>query len=163
MELLHHAHTWEIVGLLLMIGLLVYFGAPKTIGKMLDQRSAAIAAELDEAKRLNAEAAALLAEYKKKAAGAEAEAAAIIKDAQAEAERFAADSRTALAAQIERRAKAAQDKIAQAESAALAEIRGLAADAAVDGAQKLIATRMDAAKASSLISAGIKDLGEKLN
>lgn len=163
MELLHHAHTWEIVGLLLMIGLLVYFGAPKTIGKMLDQRSAAIAAELDEAKRLNAEAAALLAEYKKKAAGAEAEAAAIIKDAQAEAERFAADSRTALAAQIERRAKAAQDKIAQAEAAALAEIRGLAADAAVDGAQKLIATRMDAAKASSLISAGIKDLGEKLN
>jgi F-type H+-transporting ATPase subunit b len=163
MELLHHAHTWEIVGLLLMIGLLVYFGAPKTIGKMLDQRSAAIAAELDEAKRLNAEAAALLAEYKKKAAGAEAEAAAIIKDAQAEAERFAADSRTALAAQIERRAKAAQDKIAQAEAAALAEIRGLAADAAVDGAQKLIAARMDAAKASSLISAGIKDLGEKLN
>ena len=163
MELLHHAHTWEIVGLLLMIGLLVYFGAPKAIGKMLDQRSAAIAAELNEAKRLSAEAAALLAEYKKKAAGAETEAAAIIKGAQEEAERFAADSRTALAAQIERRAKAAQDKIAQAEAAALAEIRGLAADAAVDGAQKLIAARMDAAKASSLISSGIKDLGEKLN
>ena len=163
MELLHHAHTWEIVGLLLMIGLLVYFGAPKAIGKMLDQRSAAIAAELNEAKRLSAEAAALLAEYKKKAAGAETEAAAIIKGAQEEAERFAADSRTALAAQIERRAKAAQDKIAQAEAAALAEIRDLAADAAVDGAQKLIAARMDAAKASSLISSGIKDLGEKLN
>ena len=163
MELLHHAHTWEIVGLLLMVGLLIWFGAPATIGKMLDQRSAAIAAELDEAKRLNAEAAILLTEYKQKAAGAEAEAAAILKGAQAEAERFAADSRTALAAQIERRAKAAQDKIAQAESAALAEIRALAADAAVSGAEKLIAARMDAAKASSLISAGIKDLGEKLN
>lgn len=163
MELLHHAHTWEIVGLLLMVGILLWAGAPKAIGKMLDQRSAAIAAELDEAKRLSAEAAALLAEYKLKAAGAESEAAAIIKEAQAEAERFAADSRAALTAQIERRAKAAQDKIAQAEAAALAEIRGLATDAAVDGAQKLIAARMDAAKASSLISAGIKDLGEKLN
>jgi F-type H+-transporting ATPase subunit b len=163
MELLHHAHTWEIVGLLLMVGLLIWFGAPATIGKMLDQRSAAIAAELDEAKRLNAEAAILLTEYKQKAAGAEAEAAAILKGAQAEAERFAADSRMALAAQIERRAKAAQDKIAQAEAAALAEIRALAADAAVSGAEKLIAARMDAAKASSLISAGIKDLGEKLN
>jgi F-type H+-transporting ATPase subunit b len=163
MELLHHAHTWEIVGLLAMIGLLVYFGAPKTIGKMLDQRSAAIAAELDEAKRLSAEAAALLVEYKSKAATAEAEAAAILKEAQAEAQRFAADSRAALTAQIERRAKAAQDKIAQAEAAALTEIRGLAADAAVEGAQKLIAARMDAAKASSLISAGIADLGEKLN
>jgi len=163
MELLHHAHTWEIVGLLIMIGLLIYFGAPATIGKMLDQRSAAIAAELDEAKRLSAEAAALLAEYKQKAAGVEVEAAAILKSAQAEAERFAADSRVALAAQIERRAKAAQDKIAQAEAAALAEIRGMAADAAVAGAEKIIAARMDAAKASSLISAGIKDLGEKLN
>ena len=109
MELLHHAHTWEIVGLLMMVGLLIWFGAPATIGKMLDQRSTAIAAELDEAKRLNAEAALLLTEYKMKAAGTEAEAAAILKGAQAEAERFAADSRVALAAQIERRAKAAQD------------------------------------------------------
>ena len=162
-HLLLDVHTWEYVGLFLMIGILIWFGAPKVIGGMLDQRAAAIAAELDEAKRLSTEAAALLNEYKNKAAGAEAEAAAIVQEAKAEAERFAAESRTALAAQIERRAKAAQDKIAQAEAAALAEIRGLAADAAVDGAQKLIAARMDAAKASSLIASGIKDLGEKLN
>jgi F-type H+-transporting ATPase subunit b len=163
MEALHHYHTWEYIGFGIVVALLLWKGVPGMIGKMLDQRSAAIAAELDEAKRLSAEAAALLTDYKKKAAGAEAEAAAIIKDAQAEAARFAADSRAALAQQIERRAKAAQDKIAQAEAAALNEIRGLAADAAVAGAEKLIAARMDAAKASSLIASGIKDLGEKLN
>jgi hypothetical protein len=33
----------------------------------------------------------------------------------------------------------------------------------VDGAQKLIAARMDAAKASTLIKSGIADLGDKLN
>jgi len=163
MELLLDVHTWEYVGLLLMIGVLVWFGAPKAIGRMLDQRAAAIAAELDEAKRLSAEAAALLAEYKRKAAGAEAEAAAIISEARAEAERFAAESRAALAAQIARRGAAAQEKIAQAEAAALAEIRALAADRAVDGAQKLIAARMDAGKAASLIQSGIRHLGEKLN
>ena len=163
MEALHHAHTWEIVGFAIAVALLLWKGVPGMIGKMLDQRSAAIAAELDEAKRLSAEAAALLADYKKKAAGAEAEAAAILKEAQAEASRFAADSRAALAQQIERRARAAQDKIAQAEAAALNEIRGLAADAAVSGAEKLIAARMDAAKASALIASGIKDLGDKLN
>ncbi len=44
------------------------------IGKMLDERAAVISAELEEAKRLRAEAAALLADYQKRAAGAEAEA-----------------------------------------------------------------------------------------
>jgi len=162
-HLLADVHTWEYVGLFLMVALLIWFGAPKMIGGMLDQRAAAIAAELDEAKRLSAEAAALLTEYKKKAATAETEAAAIVSEAKAEAERFATESRAALSAQIERRAKAAQEKIAQAEAAAVAEIRALAADAAVDGAQKLIAARMDAAKAATLIKTGIADLGDKLN
>lgn len=163
MDLLLDIHTWEYVGLFLTVALLIWFGAPKAIGGMLDQHSVAIAAELDEAKRLSAEAAALLNDYRQKAAGAEAEAAAIVQEAKIEAERFAAESRVALSLQIARRAKAAQEKIAQAEAAALAEIRALAADAAVDGAQKLIIARMDAAKASGLIQSGIRDLGEKLN
>jgi F-type H+-transporting ATPase subunit b len=64
MEALHHAHTWEIVGFAIVVGLLLGKGVPGMIGKMLDQRSAAIAAELDEAKRLSTEAAALLADYR---------------------------------------------------------------------------------------------------
>jgi F-type H+-transporting ATPase subunit b len=165
MEMFHldNPEFWVLVGFVLVLALLWWKGVPAMVAKMLDQRAAAISAELEEARRLSAEAAALLAEYKQKAAGAEAEAAAILKDAQAEAARFAEDSRTALKAQIERRAKAAQDKIAQAEAAAVNEIRGLAADAAVNGAQKLIAARMDAAKASRLIQDSIATLGEKLN
>ena len=162
-EQLHAAEMWVAGGFVLMVALLLWKRVPGLIAGMLDQRNAAIAAELDEAKRLSAEAAALLAEYRQKAAGAEAEAAAIVNEAKAEAKRFAAESRTTLAAQIERRSAAAQEKIAQAEATALAEIRALAADAAVDGAQKLIAARMDAAKASSIIQSGIRDLGEKLN
>jgi F-type H+-transporting ATPase subunit b len=167
MELLHElaseGEVWVAVGFVLVIALLLWKGVPGMIGRMLDQRSAAITAELDEARRLSAEAAALLADYRKKAAGAEAEAAAILKEAEAEAARFAADSRAALKAQIERRAKAAQDKIAQAEAAALNEIRGLAADAAIGAAEKLIAARMDAAKAARMIETSIAELGEKLN
>lgn len=163
MEMLHEPEFWVAVGFVLVIALLVAKGVPGMVGKMLDQRATAISAELDEVRRLSAEAAALLASYQQKAAGAEAEAAAILEDAKAEAARFAAESRAALAAQIERRTKAAEDKIAQAEAAAVNEIRGLAADAAVAGAEKLIAARMDAAKASGLIKASIADLGEKLN
>ncbi len=163
MEILHDPEFWVGVGFVLVIALLVWKGVPGMVGKMLDQRAAVIGAELDEARRLRAEAAALLEDYKKRAAGAEAEAAAIVTAAKAEAAQFAADSRTALAQQIERRALAAKDKIAQAEAAALHEIRSLAADAAIAGAQKLIVARLDEQRASGLIAEGIKGLGDKLN
>ena len=60
---------------------------------MLDDRAAVIAAELTEARRLREEAQALLADYRQKAASAEAEAQSIVTDARAEAERFAVESR----------------------------------------------------------------------
>jgi F-type H+-transporting ATPase subunit b len=163
MDMLKDPEFWVAVGFVMVIALLVWKGVPGMVGKMLDQRAAVIAAELDEAKRLRAEAAALLADYKKRAAGAEAEARAIVEAATAEAAQFQKDSRIALDAQIARRAAAAQEKIAQAEAVALAEIRGLAADSAVNAAQKLIAARLDEKRASGLISDGIKGLGEKLN
>ena len=162
-EFLADHHTWEYAGFLIVIALLVWKGVPSMIGKMLDERAAVISAELEEAKRLRAEATALLADYQKRAAGAEAEAQSIVADAKAEAARFAEESRAALKTQIARREAAAREKIAQAEAAALNEIRGLAADAAVSGAQKLILAKLDEKRASGLISDSIKSLGDKLN
>ena len=60
MELLHEGEFWVAVGFVLVILLLVWKGAPGMIARMLDARAAAIDAELEEARRLNAEAAALL-------------------------------------------------------------------------------------------------------
>ncbi len=91
MEMLHEPEFWVGVGFVLVIVLLVWKGVPGMVGKMLDQRAAVIAAELDEARRLRDEAAALLADYQKRAAGAEAEAQSIVTEARAEAERFAAE------------------------------------------------------------------------
>lgn len=163
MEMLHEPEFWVAVGFVLVIALLVWKGVPGMVAKMLDQRAAVIAAELDEARRLRTEAAALLADYQKRAAGAEAEARSIVDAATAEAAQFQKDSRIALEAQIARRAAAAQEKIAQAEATALNEIRALAADSAVNAAQKLIAARLDDKRASSLIADSIKGVGEKLN
>jgi F-type H+-transporting ATPase subunit b len=163
MEFLKEAEVWVGVGFVMVIGLLLYVGVPRLVGAMLDARSAAIKSELDEAKRLREEAAALLESFKQKAAGAEKEAEAIAVEARGEAERFAAESRANLKALIERRAKAAQDKIAQAEAAALSEIRALSADAATAAAEKLILARLDAKRAGDLIAQSIKDLTSKLN
>ena len=163
MELLHDPEFWVGVGFVLVIALLVWKGVPGMVGKMLDQRAAVISAELEEARRLRAEAAALLADYQKRAASTEAEARSIVEAATVEAAQFQKDARAALEAQIERRAASAQDKIAQAEAHALNEIRGLAADAAVNAAQKLIQARLDEQRTSGMIASSIKGLGDKLN
>jgi F-type H+-transporting ATPase subunit b len=163
MDFLHSPETWVALGFVLVIGVLLYAGAPKMIAGLLDARAATIKGELDEAKRLRAEAAQVLASYKERAAGAEREAEAILNEAKAEAARFASESRATLTQQIARRGKQAEDKIAQAEATAMAEIRHLAADAAAAAAQKLIAARMDETRAAALISDSIKGLGAKLN
>ena len=163
MELLHDPEFWVGIGFVLVMVLLAWKGVPGMVGKMLDQRAAVIAAELEEARRLRAEAAALLADYQRRAAGAEAEARSIVEAAQVEAAQFQKEARAALEAQIARRAASAQDKIAQAEAAALNEIRGLAADAAVNATQKLIVAKLDEKRASGMITDSIKGLGDKLN
>ena len=163
MEFLLEPETWVAVGFVAVIGLLLYVRAPRMVAGLLDARAAAISAELAEARRLREEAETVLATLKTKAAGADREAQSIVDEAKAEAQRFAADARAALSQQIARRAQVAQDKIAQAETAAMSEIRQLAADAAAAAAERLIAARMDETKAASLIGDGIKSLGSKLN
>jgi len=163
MALLQEPEFWVGVGFVMVIALLVWKGVPGMVGKILDSRAAVIAAELTEARRLRDEAHALMTDYQKKSASAEAEAQSIVNEARAEAERFAAESRANLKTQIERRAQAAQDKIAQAEAAAMNEIRALAANAAAGAAEKLIAARMDEKRAAQMIESSIKDLGGKLN
>ena len=163
MELLQNPEFWVAVGFFIVIGLLLYIGVPKMVGKMLDDRARSIEAELGEAARLRAEAEALLADYKRKSANAEAEAAEIVTNARTDAERLANEMRAALTAQIERRGKQAQEKIAQAEAAAMAEIRALAADVAAGAAEKIIAARMDPKRASALVEQSLSDLGSKLN
>jgi F-type H+-transporting ATPase subunit b len=163
MELFRNPEFWVGVGFVTVLVIFAWKGVPAMLAKLLDARAHAIAKELDEAKRLRDEAAELFATYARKAAQAESEAAAIIADAKAEAERFAKETRAQLRAQIDRRSKMAQDKIAMAEANALNEIRGLAADASIAAAEKLIAARMDEKRAASLVQESIKDLPEKLN
>lgn len=154
---------WVAVGTVLFIALLVWQKVPAMVATMLDDRSAAIKNELDEAKRLRAEAEALLAEYKKKTANAAQEAQAIIDGAKASAERMAADARTQLQVQIERRTKMAEQKIAQAEAEAIADVRAAATSVASAAASAVIGKQMTEAKGDALIDGAIRDLRAKLH
>jgi F-type H+-transporting ATPase subunit b len=154
---------WVAIGTLIFFGLLVWKKVPGMIARALDARGANIAKELDETRRLRDEALALLAQYQAKQRDAEKEAEAIIATARVEAERLAAETQANVVQALERRAKVAEQKIAQAEAQAVADVKAAAADAAVAAAQAIIGERMDPARAASLADAAIRDLKGRLN
>lgn len=154
---------WVAVGTVLFIGLVVWRRVPQMVGKMLDDRAAAIKQELDEAKRLRAEAEVLLNEYRAKTANAGQEAQAIVDAAKVSAERMATDAHAQLAVQIERRAKMAEQKIAQAEAEAIAEVRAAATSVATAAAGAVIGKQMTESKGDTLIDGAIRDLRAKLH
>lgn len=162
-NLLANPELWVALGFVAIIAIFIWQGVPRMIATMLDARAAAIKAELDEARRLREEAALLLESYRAKAAAAEKDAATIVADAKAEADRFATESRKQLRTQLERRTQVAHERIAQAEAQAMAEIRAAAADAAVAAAEKLIAARLDAKRAATLVAQSVRDVSDKLN
>jgi F-type H+-transporting ATPase subunit b len=141
-----------------------YFGVQKLMVKGIDDRRDRIRAELDEARRLKAEAEALLAQYRRKQHEAEEEAQAIVASAKAEAERLAKEAEAKLEEFVSRRTKMAENKIAQAEAQAVADVRSAAAEAAVAAAAENILTRTVKNKvADDLIAKGIAEVKSKLN
>jgi F-type H+-transporting ATPase subunit b len=157
------AEFWVAAAFVIFVGVLIYFRVHKLMVDGLDQRTARIKSELDEARRLKEEAQALLAEYKRKQQEAEREAEGIIAGAKAEAERIAIEAKAKIEDVLARRTKMAETKIAQAEAQALADVRAAAADAAVAAAGKVLAKTVKGSLADDLINKGVEDLKSKLN
>lgn len=147
-----------IVALVVLIGMVVW-KVPAKIGASLDKKIADIRAQLDEAARLRAEAEALKAEYQAKAASAHQDAETIRAHAHTEANAIITKARTDAEELMERRARMAEDKIAAAERAAIAELRARAAEAATQAAAALIAGNHDAAADKPLVDRTISGLG----
>jgi F-type H+-transporting ATPase subunit b len=159
----HEAETWVAVAFLIFVGVGIYLKVPAMLAKMLDERADKIGKELAEAKKLREEAQVLLAEYQKKRADAEKDAANIVAQAKVEAESYADETRKKLAETIERRTKQAAQKIAQAEAAAIKEVRTTATEAAIAAASKLVGEAVQGAKGTKLIDESITAVKSRLN
>lgn len=149
------------IGLVLFVVLLIYLKVPAAIAGALDNQSQTVAKELHDARKLREEAEALLAEYEAKRAAAEAEAKAIVESAKAQAALVAEETRASMTAAIKRREQQAEDRIAQAEARASADVRAAATDAAIAAAEKLIRERMTDKAQSALVAEGVTELGRK--
>src|SRR5215510_8763005 len=109
-DLIYEPETWVAIAFLIFIGILVKLGVHNLLFKALDDRSARIKAELDEALKLRKEAEGVLAEYRRRQGEAEKVAEAIIVNARSEAERMSVDAKAKVEEFIARRTKMAETK-----------------------------------------------------
>lgn len=144
----------NLINLIIIIGVLIYFGG-KFLGKTLSTRRSAIAAAITEAEQRKQEAAKALAEQQQKLAQAQAEAKQIL----VEAETMAQRSRQAILAQaqvdVERlRATAAQDLSTQ-ETRVMRELQQRVAALAIARTESELPQRLNDEVQRRLVDASI--------
>ena len=152
------ATMWVALAMLLVIGLAVWKKVPAMVGGILDTQIAGIKAQLDQATNLRKEAEAIKADYEAKAKQAAVDAEAMKAHAEEEAKAIIAKAKTDATTLIARRAQSAEDKIAAAERAAIADVRAHAASVAAIAAEALIVKHHDGKADAGLIDETIAGL-----
>ena len=132
------ATFWATAALIVFIALIMYLKVPGMITKSLDDRADKIRTDLDEARKLREEAQALLAEYQRKRRDAESEAETIVEAAKREADTLASDAKKKLDEYVDRRTKMAEQKIAQAETQAMQDVKAIAAERAIAASEQVL-------------------------
>ncbi|MGH7100263.1 MAG: F0F1 ATP synthase subunit B [Stellaceae bacterium] len=161
-QFLAEPEYYVLLAAIIFVAVLWRRGRQTVIGT-LDARGARIREELDSARTLREEAECTLAEYREKQREAAAEAETVVAHARAEAERMAAQAARDLEGVLERRRRLAEERIAQEQQKALAEIRALAVDLAVAAARQVIAGAIDETRGAALIDAEIAALPPRLH
>jgi len=160
---LHNTNFIVLLAFILFIAVLFKFKVPGMINKMLDERSAGIKSELDEARALRDDAQALLASYERKQKEVQEQADRIVAHAKEDAAAAAEQAKEDLKVSIARRLQAAEDQIASAEASAVREVRDTAATVAIAAARDVIAKQMTAADGNKLITDAIAEVEAKLH
>ena len=153
---------WVAVGFVLFVGLVVWKGLTPLLAA-LDARSARIRQQIEEARSLRAEAERALGEANRKVREATRETEAILAQARAESERLKKQSAENLEATLKRREQNALDKIVQAETRAVDEVRARAVEVAVAATARLLSEQMDGARGDRLVEDAIAEVGRKLH
>src|SRR6516225_10048761 len=142
------AEFWVALAFVVFLAALGWLGVHEMMINRIDGRR----------NRLKEEARALLSQYQRKQREVEQEAREILAGAQAEAERMGGEAKSKLEEFLARRTKMAEDKIAQAEAQALADVRAASAEAAVAAAGKILAETVKDGVAHRLVAKGIDEM-----
>jgi F-type H+-transporting ATPase subunit b len=161
MHLFTEPEVWVLIAVVVFV-VGVWKPARRWITEALDARAVRIRDELDAARRLREEAQQLLDANRQREAEAAAEAEAILTHARTEAERIAAQAARDLEQTLQRRQRLAEERIAQEQAKALAEIRAVAVDVAISAARQVITAELDQTRGAALIDAAIHALPQQL-
>ena len=162
-DILHGNVSYEFSELIVVPGpdwVTINTGA--VINTMLDDRSAKIKSDLDEARTLREEALDELHQFQRLHREAAEEAKAILKNAEATAERIRENAEAAAKETIKRREQQATAKIKAAEAAMIGELRDKAASLAVASAAQIITSKLDDKAGLALVDDAAGEI-EKLN
>ncbi|NDF11866.1 MAG: F0F1 ATP synthase subunit B [Proteobacteria bacterium] len=139
----------------------------KPVGRIivagLDKRGNRIQNDLDEAVRLREEAQALLAGYQKNQKKALSEVEEILAHARSEVARVTKETRENLEKELSRKTELAMQKIAQAETSVVQEMRDTLVDMVTQASKNVISANLSKDKAESLLSNSIAEVGRKLH
>jgi F-type H+-transporting ATPase subunit b len=163
MDFLDNTNIVVAIGFVIFVGVLLYFGVPGMITRMLDARAVRIKQELDEARALRDEAQTLLAGFERRQKEVKAQAEDIVTAARAEAEKAAETAKEDIRNSVARRLKTATEQIAAAEQGAIRQIKDEAVTVAIAAAGEVLRDRMKASDANKLIDAAISEVGDKLH
>jgi F-type H+-transporting ATPase subunit b len=161
-HLLSDAEFWVLLAVAIFL-IVVWKPIRRNVVTTLDGRALRIREELGAAANLREEAQQALAAYQRRQQEAATEAAQIVSHAKQEAERIAAQSMRDLEDALRRRQILAQERIAQEEAKALAEIRAIAVDVAISAARQVITASLDERRGSALIDNAIAELPRQLH
>ena len=128
----------------------------------LDAKIEEIRREVEEAEKLREEAQSLLANYQRQQRQAMQDAENIVARAKEEAGRHRAEADEALKEMVRRQEEQAREKIAQAEAAAIQEVKSMAVDLAMAASEKLLAEKLVGDEGSRLIDKSISEIPQKL-
>jgi F-type H+-transporting ATPase subunit b len=142
----------------------VLFGSKlwKVLTSLLDQRTAAVRAQLAEAQRLRQEAEAMRADAGRQRESAMADAARLLESARLEAARLANAASVEALASARRRETMAMERIAAAEKAAIDAVRIAAAEIAGSAAARVIRDDFGPERDAALIDHAIAGLPSAL-
>ena len=154
---------YAMIALFIFLGYMLYLKVPGMMGKALDGRAEKISDELADARRLREEAQQLLAEYQRKRKEAEKEAAGIISSAEHEAKAIAAEAKKKTEEYIVRRTALAEQKITQAESQAILDVKSSAVDIAVAATESILASKLTGKTSEDYFAKSISEVKTHLN
>ena len=160
---LRNAEFVVTLSFIVFVGLVIYLGVPKLLGRMLDDRATLIRNDLDEARLLHDEARALLASYGAKMKEVADQSARIIATARDEAKAAGVQAKVDLQTSIARRLAAAEDQIESAVKSAEIAVRNQAIAVSVQVAGEVLAKQMTTDGAAASVDAAIAEVAAKLH